>query len=78
SSGGPWIIDVNDLVQGFINGTYDNYGFQIHRDGSPGDGFLEIRSKEISEPSWWPYLYLNYTPSAVESTTLGEIKAVFK
>ena len=76
STSGWWVNDVTSWVQAYVNGTYDNYGFQIFKDDMDWATF-HMRSKEYS--SNHPELVLDYTPNtAVESATLGNIKATFK
>jgi len=73
-----WTFTVTDWVQGFVNGAYVNYGFQIAKDNSD-PGYFWMRSKEYWNSDYHPELVLDYTPgSAVESASLGNIKAAFK
>jgi len=76
-SSGWWEIDVTSFVQEFIGGTYDNYGFRIGK-GDSDYGYCLMYSKESIHESERPYLELNYDPVAVESESLGNIKASFR
>ncbi|MEN8209052.1 MAG: DNRLRE domain-containing protein [Candidatus Fermentibacteria bacterium] len=69
-----WVIDVTGVVQGFLNGSYENYGFHLTKD-NPLDGFVYIFSKEYSGN--YPELDITFA-SSLESTTLGAIKAAFQ
>ncbi len=70
-----WVIDVTDWIQDMVNGSIDSYGFQIGRNIA-GLNRLYMRSKEAA--SNHPELELNYTPSSVESETMGHIKVLFR
>ncbi len=68
-----WEIDVTDWVQGVVEGTYSNYGFQLFQSDTDYAGF-SMRTKEgVSSPE----LVLDYTPSDLQSATFGGIKALF-
>ncbi len=71
-----WIIDVTDIVQDFLNGSYENYGFQLYAFGD--NASLAIASKEYSTTNWRPELVLDYIPVSIEYTTMGAIKAEFR
>ncbi len=71
-----WETDVTNWVQDIIDGTDPNYGFQILKDDAGANATFTMRSKEYS--SNHPELVLDYTPSVIESASLGEIKAAFK
>jgi hypothetical protein len=76
SSHGWWVIDVTGWVDGFVNGSYENFGFQLAK-ASFTDVTFYMRSKEYSSDD--PELILDYTPvGGVESASLGEIKTAFK
>ena len=72
-----WVIDVTDWVQDIVNGTIDNYGFQIFKYNSVSNWF-SMRSKEYGTTTYRPKLIFDFEETAIESTSLGEIKAAFK
>jgi hypothetical protein len=69
-----WVIEVTDFVGNWVDGTYDNYGFQIATNDTDFDYFM-VRTKEAS--SEHPELELNYTYDDIRSTSMGCIKALF-
>lgn len=74
TSYGWWVTDVTSMVQDFVNGTYDNYGFQLWR----VEAFVTVfsmRSREYSSNR--PELVLEFLPVALESGTWAGIKAGF-
>ena len=68
-----WEIDVTGWVQGFVNGTNPNYGFQIFQN----DTDYAIFSMYTKEGTIDPELVLDYTPVSLQATTFGRIKALF-
>jgi len=72
---GWWEFFVTAWVQDMVDGTEPNYGFQIYN-VNPVDEAFYMDSKEGSAHP--PNMMLDYTPSAIESASLGEIKAAFK
>ena len=68
-----WEIDVTDWVQDIVDGTDPNYGFQIYQGDTDYAGF----SMRTKEGTIHPELLLDYTPSALQSTTFGRIKSLF-
>jgi hypothetical protein len=70
-----WEVYVTDFVQGIVDGTYDNYGFQIYKNDPDFAGFYMYSKESIA---FNPTLELDYTPTAVESASLGRVKAAFK
>ncbi|MBN2585814.1 MAG: DNRLRE domain-containing protein [Candidatus Fermentibacteraceae bacterium] len=73
---GYWLVCVTGFVQEFVNGTWPDYGFQIYMDNTNDDAFC-LRSKE-GPPVVSPFLCVEYDPLALESTTFGAIKAMFR
>ncbi|MCP4230221.1 MAG: DNRLRE domain-containing protein [bacterium] len=73
---GWWVIEVTSKVQDFVDGTCDNYGFYFFSIDSYYGFATWINSKEHS--NYQPELVIDYTETAVESATIGEIKAAFK
>lgn len=71
-----WVIDVTDWVQDVASGAHYNYGWRL-----TGNGYdyhkVFAYSKEYTNSSFWPYLEVDYTPSILESTTFGKIKAIY-
>jgi len=67
-----WVTDVTSMVQDFVDGTYDNYGFQLWR----VESFFTIFAINSSENSSnQPELVLDFIPSSLESSTWAGIKA---
>lgn len=71
-----WEIDVADYVQYLVDGTYQNYGFQLYQNDEEYH-CAETSSKEHTNQNA-PELVLDYGSSAIETASLGEVKAVFK
>ena len=69
---GWWVTDVTSQVQDFVDGTYNNYGFQLWRVEAFCTVFT-ICSKENSSNQ--PELVLDFLPAALESSTWAGIKA---
>ncbi len=67
-----WVTDVTSMVQDFVDGTYDNYGFQLWRVEAFFTIFA-ICSKENGSNQ--PELVLDFLPSDLESSTWAGIKA---
>jgi hypothetical protein len=63
TSGGAWTLFLNiNTVQAWLNGTRNNYGFIIKsntEDNTSAD-WLNIYTKEVTEPSYRPYLQIKY------------------
>jgi hypothetical protein len=73
---GWYTFDIMDLVQEWIDETYDNYGVVWYGTGT-GSYFQRIYSREAGSNN--PYLEIDYDlPVGVESASVGEIKAAFK
>jgi hypothetical protein len=72
-----WIIDIADWVQDIVDGTVDNYGFQIYKYNSISDWF-SMHSKEYGTSTYHPKLIFDFEETAIESASLGNIKAAFK
>jgi len=72
---GWYVFDIADLVQEWIDETYDNYGVVFY--GTSGSGFF-IRFYSRENASSQPYLEIDYDePVGIESESLGGIKAIF-
>ena len=67
-----WVTDVTSMVQDFVDGTYNNYGFQLWRVEAFCTVFT-MCSKENS--SNHPELVLDFLPASLESSTWAGIKA---
>jgi len=63
--------DMEDLVEGWINGTYSNYGFMIYG-GDPRGGFA---SAQNSTESYRPSLYIEYTETSTDVPQIIMIEA---
>ena len=72
---GWWNVYVTSFVQVIVDGTEPDYGFQIYQ-GDTDEAAFYMHSKENTINQ--PHMILTYTPSAIESASLGEIKAAFK
>ncbi|RKX66431.1 MAG: hypothetical protein DRP42_03110 [Tenericutes bacterium] len=70
-----WIMDVKSMVQDFVDGTYDNYGFMLYDDLNTSH-YIRVYSREYSPNP--PELVLDYNPLSIECTTMGAIKAKFR
>jgi len=57
NSAGWWVFDITDLVQGWVNGSYENYGLALSSDSSTE---LQFYSKDYSDPSYHPVLEITY------------------
>lgn len=75
---GAWSeLDVAAFVQAWLDETYDNYGFYITQTGT-ADGSTHFYGKDKPGTTYDPILSIDYDPNSVKSTSLGEIKAVYK
>jgi len=63
--------DVEDLVEGWINGTYSNYGFMIYG-GATQAAFC---SSEYGTSDWRPSLYIEYTETSTDVPQIIMIEA---
>ena len=69
-SGQTWLeFNVTGDVQGFINGSYDNYGWVIKCSDCPNDSEAWFRSKEYSEADYHPKLEIIYGSIETVTTT---------
>ncbi len=76
STAGAWVdYDVTDIVSDWLDESSPNFGLILYTDDNlPHNGYAA--TCEYSEPTYRPKLeFLN---TAVESSSLGEIKAAFK
>jgi len=72
-----WIsCDVTALVGTWLNGSFTNNGFIFGR-VNPGDGGVDIRSREYAHQEYHPRLVLDYVPLSLEHVTFGCIKTLF-
>jgi len=62
--------DVTDLVQAWVNGTYDNYGLVLI--GGYADPVEEFRSKETSNSDDKPKLVIEYVEPNTVTTTVTQ------
>ncbi len=72
-----WEIDVTNWVRDVASGAHYNYGWRLTGNNYEYHKVFAC-SKEYSNSSLWPYLEIDYAPSFLESTTFGEIKAMFQ
>ena len=69
-SGQTWLeFNVTGDVQGFVNGSYDNYGWVIKCSDCPDDSEAWFRSKEYSEADYHPKLEIIYGSIETVTTT---------
>lgn len=69
-------FDITQLVQEWLDGTYDNFGVVFYGTGGTGS-YQYFRSREY--PTERPHLEIDYSaPGALETTTFGAIKAFFR
>jgi len=72
-----WLVDVTDMVQGFVSGTYtpttDSRFTWTFRTTIP----FYLMSRETTTAAK-PVLIVEYEPLALESTTFGAIKTMFR
>ena len=74
---GWYDFDISQLVQDWLDATYDNYGIVFYGTSGPGS-YQYFYSRDYSVQIDRPYLEVNYTPAgALENTTFGAIKALF-
>ena len=72
-----WIsCDVTALVETWLNGSFTNNGLVFGR-VNPGNGGVDIRSREFGNQTYRPRLVLDFVPLSLESATFGCIKATF-
>jgi hypothetical protein len=56
-------FDITDLVQDWVDGTYDNYGLVYY--GLTGTGYYQRHySREYADPAFTPYLEVDYEEAA--------------
>lgn len=74
---GAWVdYDVTDIVSDWLDESSDNYGLILYTDDNRNHNAY-ADTCEYSEPSYRPKLEIIFD-TAVESSSLGEIKATFK
>jgi hypothetical protein len=76
--GDPVSFEVTEWVQDWIDGVRVNRGFLVYRFDTGGYCYANLDSRESSDTDERPFLYVIYTSSAVEGTSLGKIKAAFE
>jgi|GEM_PF-1203516 len=78
-TGNGWCtFDITQLVQEWIDATYDNFGVVFYGTGGAGS-YQYFYSREYQYPTDRPHLEIDYsTPGALETTTFGAIKALFR
>jgi hypothetical protein len=73
-----WDIDITTWTIAWVNGSHDNYGAFLGAESLGAADWFGYRTKEYSGTTYDPRLELDYTPTSIESASLGEIKAAFK
>ena len=77
TSSNVWVeFDVTDDVQGFVDGSYSNYGWVIKPEGWSGNGYAAYRSKEYSSSSYHPQLIVEYVEPNTVTQTVTETETV--
>jgi hypothetical protein len=72
-----WVsCDVTALVETWLNGGFTNNGFIFGR-VNPGNGGVDMRSREVINLVYSPRLVLDYSTFSLENVTFGCIKAMF-
>ncbi|MBD3371940.1 MAG: DNRLRE domain-containing protein [Candidatus Coatesbacteria bacterium] len=71
-----WGINVQPIVEDWLNGTYDNDGFCFFDNSGPGTEGAQVYSSDLSnDPDLRPCLKLYYSPGTeVEESSWGSIK----
>ena len=78
TSGNYVSFDITERVQDWIDGIISNKGMVVHGYHQPGYCYGNFDSREDDTPDRRPRLHVIYTPSVIESSSLGETKAAFK
>lgn len=74
---GPWVINVQSVVQDWFDGTHDNNGFCFFDNDGPFGESVCCFSSDYQTAGSRPYLEIYYTPaSAVEEASWGAVKAL--
>ena len=70
TTGTGWkIMTVTETVRSWINGSHANYGFKLTGDEGNYDSYVVFRSREYSDASQRPKLYIWYTNATATTTT---------
>jgi hypothetical protein len=73
---GSWLsLDVEDFVEDWVDGTYNNYGFYLRQLDEFYCGFYFYTKEKAGNRK--PKLTITYQESDVETTSFGRIKALF-
>jgi len=67
NSAGWWVFDITDLVQGWVNGSYENYGLALCSESSSE---VQFYSKDYSDPSYHPVLEVTYQEPVTVTETV--------
>jgi len=71
-------FDVTNMVQSWLDGEYDNYGFYLWRGGYANKITYHI-SSDHGASSWHWKLYVNYDDlTVIEETSIGTVKALYR
>jgi len=72
TTGTGWkIMTVTETVRSWINGSHANYGFKLTGDEGNYDSYVVFRSREYSDASQRPKLYIWTTTATTATTTAG-------
>ena len=77
-SGNYVSFEITDWVQDWIDGVRVHRGLLVYTYDTGGWCYGNFDSRESSDEDERPKLHVIYTPSAIESSSLGSIKAAFK
>jgi len=76
---GEWFeIDITNFMQGWYDGSYDNFGVYCHSKDTTSTCCPHYPSSNSPDSQYWPKLYNEYTSSAVEAESVGVIKGNYK
>ncbi|MCP4231311.1 MAG: DNRLRE domain-containing protein [bacterium] len=71
-------IDITGFVQGWYDGSYDNFGVYCHCKDTTGTCCPHCPSSNSPDSQHRPKLYIEYASSAVETESVGLIKGKYK
>jgi hypothetical protein len=71
---GWWSFDATELVQGWLDNDFPNYGFVIANSAGSCD-YPTVLSSDTDDNNLDPKLTITYTLLSIEETTWGQLKA---
>ncbi len=66
---GYWTVDIKDIVQGFIDNSYSNYGIALKSEKLSTQSYRQFHSSESSAVSSRPVLEITYVDEPFEITS---------